>query len=497
MRAHRYSLIAITAGIICFIPSLFSCNQVGTAEAPATSPTFFQSDAKGTIATDISSEYLTSEQAEITPKIPLEPDDTLVALANVNFDLEKNEEQVLAMKRRGRADSIIRIAVVAYDSVRQSFEVVFDSDTKSVNPRAFSLSFGDIVGDHNLEIICRGIDGNGNQTLDVFHRTRSPSGFGLYYNRIFAIALQGSIEITEVERSATYQTGYTNGVAFPIITQTLDSESENILDLVQKTYYWRFSEEQYVEGKVEKIPGEDVEQQQLRDLYRKNALAFEEFLNGSWFFTEEESPASRVILNFNVEDNVFTYFTGELQEAYRWLSTYKVLSNRVEINGNNELVPFIKKHFYIQVESLYTMRIRGSDPWHGLYQKISSQIEHNANEKRSVEIPQLSGYFYSDAGNELHFDGNNFRLVEGSLARAGGYAIYFAGTQVLELRILNGAGLVEESRRYRIDYAEEKRDDRIYRTLFLIPGIVGIYGFEATEDTFIRFEQIETVDDAS
>ncbi|MAG13230.1 MAG: hypothetical protein CMN78_01400 [Spirochaetales bacterium] len=475
---------------------LLSCGQARVSEQKSEVPTFFQSDSEGTVATDISSEYLPAEGGEIVPKIPVGADRALVALVNVNFDLEKNEEQVLATKQRERADSIIRVVVVAYDSVRQSYEIAFESETKSVNPRAFSLSFHDIVGDHNLEIICRGIDGESKQTLDVFHRTRSPSGYGLFYSRIFSIALQGSIEIIELERSGTYQTGYTNGAAFPIVTQTLDDESDNILDLVQKTYYWRFSEEKYVEGKVEKVPGEEVEQQQLRDLYRRNAAAFEEFLNGSWYFTGDESVSAPIILNFSLEDKIFTYFTGELQEAYRWLSTYKVLSNRVEINGDNELVPFIKKQFYIQVETLDTMRIRGSDPWHGLYQKLSSPIGQEFRSDLAV-IPPLSGYFYSDAGNELHFDGNSFRLVEGSDVKTGGYAIYSAGANVLELRVLNAAGLVEESRRFRIDYAEEKRDERIYRTLFLIPGIVGIYGFEATEDTFIRFEQIETVDEGA
>ena len=77
----------------------------------------------------------------------------------------------------------------------------------------------------------------------------------------------------------------------------------------------------------------------------------------------------------------------------------------------------------------------------------------------------------------------------------GGYAMYNAATPVLELRILDGAGLISDSRRYRFSYNEEERDDKIFRTLSLLPGIVGIYGFEATADTPQRYEQIVSAND--
>jgi hypothetical protein len=433
------------------------------------------------------------------PLIDIGPSYTLVGLANINFDLERNEEQVLAVRDKNAADSQIQIMVAAYDNVLEKYRIVFEEYILAVNQRTLNLSFLDIVGDHNLEIICRGMDLNGDQTLDIFHRTAAPSGFGLYYSNIFSVAISGSIEFIELERSGAYQVGQSNGESFPIVTQAQDEASENILDLVQTTYYWRFTDNSYVEGKIEKIPGEEVEQQQLKELYRKNAAAFADFLYGNWYLADAagEAVAGTVILHFNTANSSFTYYTGGLQESYDWISTYKVLVSRVEINGENELVPFIRKQFYLQVESLDSVRIRGNDPWSGLYRRLSDQIARSLTSQKTAEdyFPELSGLFYSDSGVELLFEGTTFRLVEAGKVLQGGYAMYSAAGPVLELRIIDGAGLISDSRRYSFTYNEERRDDKVFRTLSLVPGIVGIYGFEATADISLRYEQIVSADD--
>jgi hypothetical protein len=493
-RSHSLLLLLC---IVLFSFPLTSCfeqpsSESGVADTSAVRPALTGSDSPA-------AEELDGEQGSesVVPLVDTEGA-TIVTMVNLNFDLERNEEQVLVVKDPLDTTAPLRVIVAAYDTVLQTYRIVYQEKTAAVNQRAFGLSFMDVVGDHNLEIICRGMDGDGRQTLDVFHRTTAPSGFGLYYKNIFTHSLNGSIEIRVLERSGAYQVGQANGVSFPIITQTHDAESENILDLLQRTFYWHFSEDSFIEGKVERILGEEIEQQQLRELYRRNAQAFSEFLEGSWYLADDGSDESigTIILHFDGGTESFTYYTGELQEAYRWISTYKVLMSRVEINGENELVPFILKQFYVQIESLDTVRIRGNDPWQGLYSRLSPKIARSLASGPRVKtvFPELAGYYYSDDGNELLFEGNSFTLVEAGRVLQGGYALYDAGVPVLELRIISSTGLVAESRRYRLDFTEESRDNRVFRTLFLVPGIVGIYGFEAVEDTYTRFEQIETIE---
>jgi hypothetical protein len=461
-----------------------------------------KSDAE--VYTDSSSTLGSAEESRIASfgsdavpgmKIPLARGMTLVGLDNENFDLERNEEQVIALKDSQNPDSPIKVQVAAYDGVLESYQMVFESETSAVNPKAFAFTFLDIVGDHNIEIICRGMDAEGRQTLDVFHRTNAPTGFGLYFRSIFSIALNGAIEIKELNREGPYQVGVADGVSFPIITQSPDEESENTMDLVERTYYWLFSENAYVIGNVEKIPGKDIEQKQLKELFWKNAAAFAEFLQGNWYLVDEGSGGDISILNFDERRKTFTFFSGDLQESYKWELTTKLVYNRVVIKGINELVSFISRQFSVQVIDLDTIEIRPTDPAQGTYQRLPAHMAEalSSPSADNREIPQLSGFYFSDVGNELYFEDSYFQLKEGDAIVQGGYAVYFAGSQVLELRVLNNAGLVVESRRYKIDFSQEMQEDKVYRTLYLVPGVVGIYGFEATEDNYIQYEQIEAV----
>ena len=131
---------------------------------------------------------LPSSADTMKPFIGIDSNYTLVGLANINFDLERNEEQVLAVRDKSVTDSQIRILVAAYDNVLEKYNVVFEEEILAANQRTLNLTFLDLIGDHNLEIICRGMDVSGHQTLDIFHRTAAPSGFGLYYSNIFSDA---------------------------------------------------------------------------------------------------------------------------------------------------------------------------------------------------------------------------------------------------------------------------------------------------------------------
>ena len=430
---------------------------------------------------------------ELKPWITISDADSFLSLHNINLDLGKDDEQVLAVKSRSSAESPIRILVVAYDKVWNRYRTVYEAKTQAVNVRAFTVEFIDLVGDHNLEILCKGMTVEGELSLDVFRKVPSPSGVGLYYESICQITLDGTIEIPEIERSGAYQLGHSNGKSYPIITLTPDTESENIMDLIQRTYNWRFTESRYMLEKQEQLAGEQIQKEQLRALYRRNAKAFEDFLAGSWYQTDGLETSHTVILHFEPERRVFTYFTGELQEVYIWDVTYKRLMNRVELNGKNELVPFIRKQFYVQVDDLEKIRVIGSDSWFGSYRKLPEGFMPTPLSD-GKELPDLVGQYVSDLGDILDFDYPRFELMQNEKKSAGGYSLYYAGPLVLELKLINETGIVSGSRRFRLQYVEEQRDDKVFRTLFLFPGIIGMYGFEDTENTFIRYEQIVAVE---
>ena len=444
------------------------------------------------------------DQQNPEAKISLDSADILITIVDANLDIERNDEQLLAVKARNHLNSKIRIIIAAFDPAKNAYRKAEEIETNSTNARAFNLSIIDLIGDHVLEIACRGMNEAGEQTMDVYRKSISPTASGIYYSQICKLAINGTIEFVEVDRNAKYREGIANGRSFPIITLTLDENSKNLLDLIQSTYYWDQTLSSYELDHVEKKAGKKVQKEQLADLYRQRATAFETHLHGSWYLVEEKTtPISENLtaLNFDTTYRRFSMFNGEIQEVYSWSNTFKRLSNRIELNGVNELVPYMGRQLTIEVREIDTIQVIGkNEPWVGTYKKIN-QAMLNTLTKGSIgsellrEVtPFLEGHYLSDAGSDFFFNEPQFTLKGNDDDLSGGFSIYNANATVLELKVLNKAGLVVDSRRYKLDYSEEKRDNKIFRTLHLTPGIVGIYGFEPTSEEFVRFEQIESVD---
>lgn len=436
-----------------------------------------------------------------TPRIAIAPEDTLIAVYNVNLDLETSEEQVLLLKKKAAPLAPLRVVVIAYDNVLNDHRVSFEGDTLATNQNSTELLFVDLVGDHGTEIVCRGMDAAGFQTIDVFRKAVSPRGFGLYFESILALAVDGSVEVETVERSNAYKDGYANGESFPIITLATPEDADNLLDLVQRRYFWRFSDRAYVLGAEERISGAAVEQAQLNELYRSRAEAFEPWLSGVWFLESGEIGPT-VYLYFEPEERRFTYFVGDLQEVYTWGHTYKILVNRVELTGVNEHVPYMRRNLYVQVDGIDRIRLLGTDSWVGSYRRMPDYLLRT-NGYGATGVPrgevdtapfELDGRYVGDTGDVAEFRGDRFTLTEGELVSDGFFSIYQTNVPVLEMLIRDRTGIVQEHRRFRASYSEETRDNRVYRTLVLEPGVVGVYGFESSGDPVIRFEQIEELD---
>ncbi|MEW5816119.1 MAG: pallilysin-related adhesin [Spirochaetota bacterium] len=450
-----------------------------------------------------------------TPKAEISPNDILLQVINANLDLDPNEEQILVLKERENPDAMIRISVVDFDTVRNIYKMTWQGMTNANNLRTFNVSLGDIVGDHNLEIICYGMNNNGESTLNVFRKTHAPNGIGLFYTSISEIIAGGAIEIQEQERSQAYKLGQKNDISFPIVTYSHDLESDNIMDLIKSTYYWKYQSNSYVKVKEEKIPGKKIEEKQLEDLFfSKDENAFEEFLDSPWYrVTNNNANPSDVkaisdIFLFEPQNRQISLYSGDIQEVYNWKSSHRTrIANSLYIVCQNDFVPFIGKQISIYVLSLDTIQITISDTdfmkdtnqWDGTYNRLTRVLQKSLKPElkpaESFTASELSGKYSSDTGDEIFFDFPNFIFIEGNIELKGGYSVYSIGDQILELKVLKKNGLLEEKRRYKLNYKKVRTENKIIHTCTLLRGNVGIYGFEPTSDKAITFEQIETVDD--
>ncbi len=441
----------------------------------------------------------------LEPKVALDESENLLQVMNVNLDLDRNDEQIIIVRKyKPGAASGIGIIVADFDTVRNSYTRAWTGLTQATNIRTFSVSLKDVVGDHSIEIICTGMNENADQTLDVFRKTHPSSGIGLFYTNICSLVSDGTIEIEESERSLAYQMGQKNGSSFPIVTYARDPESNNIMDLVKTTYYWKYQENRYVKTQVLKIPGEKIEERQLKELFEAKEEAFEKFLSGPWYRANKDAPISVQsmgdIIFFDPKARLITFFTGDVQEIYNWESSHKTIYRGLYINGENYSIASIRRQIAVTVLSANSIQvtIQGSEEWDGEYKKLGQSIQSNLIRQKMLKIPvdslRISGLYSNQEGTELYFNSPFFTMHEKGKEISGGYAIYQVNTDILELKIMSASGLVTETRTYRITYTEEKDKVRIVRRIILMPGRVGVKGFEPLKGEQLKLEQIETLE---
>ncbi len=398
--------------------------------------------------------------------------------------------------------------VVDFDTVRNTYVVSWEAPTLATNIRTFKVQVMDLLGDHNLEIVCQGLNARGEQTIDVFKRVNSPSGLGLKYQNILSLASDGSTDIQQVDRSDAYHSAQALGKSYPIITLTRDKDSSNPLDMIRTTYLYRAQEGKYVKGVTEHVSGSRIEQAQLSDLYNGTADTFEDFLNGPWYKANGSGTASNSgqptaqsvdIMFYNRHGREITFAHGEVEQSFTIEESYKTAFQRgIQLKIRNDAIPTMREFAAISVPALDTIivAVQGDDSWNGTYKRLSGGL-HQAllsNGQAGVSIAKLdlSGLYKDDNGTEIFFSSPRFTIRENGSERNGEFLVYADGKQrVLELRILSETGQVEQRRLYIVEYKEESSKSQIVRILNMTPAVVSVHGFEPLNNQVNRFEQIE------
>ena len=438
------------------------------------------------------------------PRITVEAQDATLQVLVANLDADPEEEQVIAVKRRDDLDAPVRMIVADSDASQgQYYFQSWESETHATNGRILDLSVMDLVGDHGREIVVSGINREGRLTLDVFRTSTAQAGKGLTFRPICQVAAD-EIRIEESERDEAYTLGSRNGLSFPIVTYLRDPESANVMDLIRITYSWKYSENRYVPGAPEKIPGEKVEQKQLEKLFTNGTVSsFEDFLSGSWVQLSPTPGGERVdsIVDVQPRDRRISISTGDTQEVYIWRDTLRTIYNRVILIGENESVAKITKTFSISVESASSIAvsIQGSDLGDfplATYTKVSEDIQARLLARPGVSVrPAAAGLAGAYSGaSHLVLDFSNPRIVwtDAGRSQEGSYVVYtLQGRTILAVRLLRARQSGSESRSYLADYREKREASRLVRTLVLTPVLVTVKGYEETTAASLTLVQTQ------
>jgi hypothetical protein len=494
----RISLFHIKLIVLCAlcIPFL-GCEpkEDSTPENPRMiAPSYKNEETAVVFDGETGDEYIIAHQ---DVKVPMFPEDSLLNILDGNIDDDEFEEQIVIYKKHDDPADKIHILVVDFDTVRGSFVPAWEAVTGATNVRSFYLYLDDLIGDNNPEIICLGMNNEGNQSLDIYRRNMGGTGIILSFYPILSLDVQGTIEIEELKRSELYSLEKQKGESFPVVTFSEDPVSENSLDLIKKTYLWKFQDNRYIEVREEKIEGVEIEEKQLTELFEGGEELFEEFLDGPWgkvtgINTELSSP----IIYFDNSERTIVFYSGVVQEVFTWKSSHRTIYKGLYINTANELIPTIAKPVSISVVNLDTIRIhiKGSESWDGSYIKMSEaqQKEYYTRRETAVHLSEigLAGLFKNENKVEIYFDRPYFTMREDGLELSGGYSVFSIGEDILELKILEENGLTREMRTYKIDLEEVVQEESTIRTLVLTPVTLNIGGIIEEGVSIIQLQQI-------
>lgn len=424
------------------------------------------------------------DQDEPSPRVSLEPSVVVISTMETNLDPDEPEEQVVVAKRRDDPSDRIRLLVADFDTLRNTYRVTWEGSVGASNVRTFALYNRDLIGDHSDELVAFGTNNDGQQTLDVFRRRLDGSLSGLEYYPVLSVAVDASIEIVDQNRSEAYRTMQSDGVSFPIQTFRRDQETENPLDLVQTTYYWRVEDNKYVAEEETKIPAVEIEEAQLRELYNSEAGEIEQFLSGPWFRSAGENVGGNVELaHFDPEEREVVLFRPGTQERFEWTTTYKTIYQGgpgVWMNLQNEVLDNVRKQLSITivgVDSVY-LSVEDAEYWNGRYERMTSGLQESVVRESNIQnrTDILKGLYRNENEQEILFTPPFFTFRDGSTEHRGGYSLYENGNLILELMIVKENGSMAETRQYVAEIDQIESDGKPISRLTLQPARMTIRG---------------------
>jgi hypothetical protein len=448
-------------------------------------------------------------QESQTAKIPIGPDEVLLQVQTLNLDNDADDEQIILVKKKDDPEEKIHIIVADFDPARNEYYRAWEDTTEATKFMTFSVFLKDLIGDHNLNLVCMGMNNNNEQTLTVFWKIRAPNnGKGLYYGTVCRLAADGSVRIDEQERSEAYQLGQINGVSFPITAFSRDKKSPNMLDQIETVYAFNYKSGKYEKTQEIPVTGQQIESGRLKDILNGDEKRFESYIKGIWYkttVTDTKDPSAQLIMFDRAQNNV-VFNADNLQEVYTWESSHSTQYG-IYVATENELVSTMRRFVDIELKAPDTIDIKTYDDvqikvevsgkWDGTYKRLGSPATPGAaqaaqpGQKPAVKQDALSGVFSGDDDTELEFSGQN-RVIfrKNKKTQEGGYAFFQLGQQsIFEIKLLKTTDSPGVVRTYIAKLDKRDSGSAISLMLTLIPARIGMEGAEPLQDRTITYEQ--------
>ncbi len=429
------------------------------------------------------------------------PNEVILDVASINLiqnEGGEGEEQILTVRKTDRPDGRLYVVVADYIPSRKTWIRAWEGETLATKLTTFTIQAKDLIGDHNLNIVCMGMDEEDEQTITVFRR--NPGSALLGYTTIFSVAAD-AIAIAEADRSEGYQLGQTNGESWPILAFRRDKDSANLLDQVKTSYAWDYKRGAFMKTGEDRIPGAQVEHEMIAKVLTGSEKDFENFLQGLWYESGKGplDPGTRMLV-FDRQGSSITFYSTESQEVFRWTDSHSTRYG-LYVGSQNESVSNLRRLMDLELTGAdaisvrvfedLQMKVDAENRWDGTYRKLPANIgESLSRGTKPAPAMKLDGRFLSADGTELDFDSPRYDLKKGQTTEHGAYTLFGLGDDtVMEFRVLGGNGSAPSRRTYSATFSETKNGKQVLRRLALAPARTSLMGLELLQEPSLVLEQ--------
>jgi len=446
----------------------------------------------------------TGKEELSTSSIPLEANETLLDLYSFNLDFDDEEEQILVILESDDPTGVVWIVLADYSPYSRKWTRSWKGGTLVTKVKTFQVSVYDLIGDHNLNIVCSGMNDVNEQTMTIYWKsTDNEREQGTTFLKIFEQA--GSAVVVEsIDRPESYKLGQSNADSWPISVWRADASSGNYLDQLKETWQWSFIDRAYNLSSTEQIAGAVIARKMAETILDGTVETFETFLDGTWY-KESSDPlsSSALFITFQSRDDT-VMFSGEgLIEVYEWENSnptryglYIASRNQSVVNLRRLMDIELASTDSVQVRVFQDYRIKAdiAGKWDGRYRRLSEEMakafKRTQSMASSAEI-DLTGKYEADDGTKLVCTGNTYTLESTQGIENGTYTLFeLDGKIVMDMRKNAGQGQAPSRKSWiLIRTAVKAQDGSTTQILNLQEARVGMYGIETVQTPVISYRK--------
>ncbi len=387
---------------------------------------------------------------EISVLIPLFPDEVLVTVLPVDFNLDNYADQIVAVKNS--ESNFIKVVIGVYNPLFAAYERSYELQTQIQQTNTFSIDVLDITGTHTNSLIINGYSQTNEAILQAWLSTSTTSSVNL--KLIADFRADGTIFITQNTRSSSYAFSSENGDSFPIWVYTSDPSSpQGSLDQLQIMYDWDETSLQYEQVSQTRILGRNINAQELAKIQDGTEKTFGAFLSDTWMHsTSPLNPPPYI--SFDYENKAITFLNDDTAEIYIWENSI-LRRNGILIYVTNRNIPALLRRVDITLISVDEIRVKSTDAltmiaspnttWDGNYKKqqIDStgvQVTEPSTEASAMDITNTlrtttEKVWETDNGDTLTFTNSAYTVKNNAFQENGVYTIFSVyGEQLIQFK---------------------------------------------------------------